>query len=169
MELVRDAKSDDLPIFKKKIRNLPELHSPVYRGWVFALALTAAKAGNTLVLLWLMKKFEIEANRATPADQTDGFEVAKMYGCTTPLEAAICSKQEETPLALLALVGQDFNVNARAHNGQTVLYLAALYDMAKVAEILVRLGAQMDLPSLKDGHTPLYQAGSSGSAGLLFQ
>lgn len=100
VDLVRDIKSDDLPVFQKKIRRLPELHSPVYRGWVFALALVAAKAGNTLAMLWLMKKFKIEANRESPADQTDGFELADIYSRMTPLGCAISFKQEETALAL---------------------------------------------------------------------
>jgi len=51
-----------------------------------------------------------------------------------------------------------------ACNGET-----AQYDMVEVAEVLVRLGAKMDLPSPRDGHTLLCQAVCSGSAeGLAF-
>lgn len=94
-DLIRDAKSDEFPVFQKKIMRLPELHSPVYRGWVFALALVAAKAGNALVMLWLMKEIKIEANCSSPADRTESCELSGMYWCTTPLEAAIIFEQEE--------------------------------------------------------------------------
>jgi len=79
---------------------------------VFGLTLVAAEAGDTPVVLWLMKKFKIDANRASPADRTDGFEMVNCHEvCPTLLRGAIASQQEETALALLALEGKDLNLN----------------------------------------------------------
>jgi hypothetical protein len=119
-------------------------------------------------MLWLMKEIKIEANCSSPADRTESCELSGMYWCTTPLEAAIIFEQEETALALLALEGQELNLNSRDRDGQTVLYLAASYNLVKLAEVLVRLGHTI-AKVLPYTVVPSSGFGFRGSAGLLFQ
>ena len=71
---------------------------------------------------------------------------------TTPLATAASFGHEE--MVKLLLSSGKTNVNLRDKNGGTALFFAAQWNRPKIVEVLIRSGADVNLP-LSDGRTPL--------------
>ncbi len=71
--------------------------------------------------------------------------LAKVDSQMTPLIGAICGSKEDLALHLLALPGEELDVNRRLDIDNTIFHLCAESGLTHVVKQLVRRGADMDL------------------------
>ena len=141
------------------------------------LLFTAALRGHVAIVRELLSKPGIDVNLAQKSGGTPLFAAAQKGHVevvrllmeapgikfnlgifpegTTPLIVAAVMKQVE--VVRLLLTARNININIRQHDGATALFAATEHNCPEIVELLIRRGADVNLP-LNDSTSPLCYA-----------
>ena len=114
----------------------------------------AQKSGGT-PLFAAAQKGHVEVVRLLMEAPGIKFNLGKFLEGTTPLIVAAVRKQVE--VVRLLLTARDININIRQHDGATPLFAATESNCPEIVELLIRRGADVNLP-LNDSTSPLCYA-----------